>query len=120
MAAFERLRIAIIRSAVMDLRTAIRKSNRVGYKCDEQKALEKWFLSSWGQLLSGDTGEYIIEKCRKTYKTQAHKNGKQQLPEDVQKQVVEEYHSGVKTSVICAKYGISDFMLRFYLKRWDR
>lgn len=69
MAAYERLQTEIVRSAVKDLRKAIRKSKRLGFVCDEQIKLEQWFLSAWGQLLSGDNGAYIIEKCRQTYKT---------------------------------------------------
>ena len=68
MEAYERLRTEIIKAAVYDLKKAIRKSNRLGAVCDEQKKMESWFLSSWGQLLSGDNGEYIIEKCHKDYK----------------------------------------------------
>ena len=66
MEAYERLRTEIVRAVVFDLKKAIRKSNRAGAICEEQKELEKWLLSKWGQLLSGDNGEYIIERCRKT------------------------------------------------------
>ena len=34
------------------------------YANGEIIALEKFFLSGWGQLLSGNQGEIIIEKCR--------------------------------------------------------
>ena len=27
--------------------------------------IERWFLSDWGQILSLDNGELIIEKCQK-------------------------------------------------------
>ena len=63
--AYERLRVEIVRSVVRDLEKAIRKSNRQGAICEEQKSLERWLLSKWGQFLSGDNGEYIIERCRK-------------------------------------------------------
>lgn len=66
MEAYERLRTEIVRSVVKDLERAVRKSERQGAVCDEQKALEKWLRSKWGQLLSGDNGEYIIERCRQT------------------------------------------------------
>ena len=62
--AYERLRTEIVRSVVKDLEKAVRKSKRQGTICDEQKNLEMWFLSKWGQLLSEDNGEYIIERCR--------------------------------------------------------
>ena len=64
MEAYERLRTEVVRSAVKDLEKAIKKSKRQGSICNEQIALERWFLSKWGQLLSGDNGEYIIERCR--------------------------------------------------------
>ena len=71
MEAYERLRIEIVKSVVKDLKKAMRKSDRLGFVCGEQKNLEKWFLSKWGQFLCGDKGEYIIEKCLKTYKHHA-------------------------------------------------
>ena len=64
--AYNRLRAEIVRSAVKDLEKAVKKSNRQGAICAEQKSMERWFLSKWGQFLSGDNGEYIIERCRKT------------------------------------------------------
>ena len=63
--AYNRLRTEIVRSAVRDYEKAIRKSIRQGEVCEEQESLEKWFRSKWGQFLSGDNGEYIIERCRK-------------------------------------------------------
>ena len=66
MEAYERLRTEIVRSVVKDLEKAIRKSNRQGAICEEQIRLEKWLRSKWGQFLSGDNGEYIIERCRRT------------------------------------------------------
>lgn len=66
MAAYDRLRTEIVRSVVKDLKKAMRKSARLGLVCDEQKNLEKWFLSKWGQFLCEDRGEYIIEKCRQS------------------------------------------------------
>lgn len=54
--AFLNLRIAIINQAVSDW--------RYGNK-EKKQSLEKWFLSDWGQFISGDMGEIIIEKLRK-------------------------------------------------------
>ena len=62
--AYERLRIEIVRQAAKELECAVKKSKRQGHMCDEQKNLEKWFRSKWGQFLCGDNGEYIIKKCR--------------------------------------------------------
>ena len=56
---YELLRIAILSQAVKDYRKALRKK-------DEAKInyFERWFLSDWGQYLSEDIGEAIIEKCK--------------------------------------------------------
>ena len=65
--AYELLRTEIVRSAVKDLEKAVKKTERQGTMCAEQKKLERWFRSKWGQFLSGDNGEYIIERCRNTH-----------------------------------------------------
>jgi hypothetical protein len=67
--AYERLRTEIVRSAVNDLKKAIKKSKRLGYVCDEQKNMEAWFASPWGQTLCGNNGEYIVKQCRRAYKS---------------------------------------------------
>ena len=56
---YEDLRIAIVAKAVSDYRVALASDNERYIK-----PLEKFFLSSWGQFLSGDNGEYIIDRCR--------------------------------------------------------
>lgn len=114
---YERLRAEIVKSAVDDLRKAIRKSKRLGYACDEQIKLEKWFLSKWGQLLSGDNGEYIIEKCHETYKIGTHGNGKSLVPDDVQRQICADYRNRVKRKDILKKYGISEHQFYRILRR---
>lgn len=53
---FLNLRIAIINQAVADWRTGSKR---------QRIAIEKFLLSEWGQLLSNDMGEIIIEKLRK-------------------------------------------------------
>ena len=50
------LRTAIINQAVYDWH----KGNK-----QQKESLEKWFLSDWGQFISGDMGEIIVEKLRK-------------------------------------------------------
>lgn len=117
---YERLRTQIVRSAVKDYENALRKSNRLGAACKEQRELERWFLSNWGQLLSGDNGEYIIEKCRKSYKTSASKKGKQHMPAYVQKRIYEEYRNGVGYKTIVQRYGISSTTLYAIVRRWER
>lgn len=54
------LRAAILRRAVADYISAIRK--RDYYQIAK---LERFFLGAWGELLSGDHGQYIIDHCRK-------------------------------------------------------
>lgn len=49
----ENLRSAIVISAINDYRKAKEKSTK--------DYLIKWFLSDWGQLLSGNLGELIIK-----------------------------------------------------------
>ena len=120
MAAYESLRTEILRSAVKDYQKALRKSNREGAMCDEQLKMEKWFLSKWGQALSGDSGEYIIEHCRKHYKksepTPARK--RQGIPDDEQKKIYKEYIDGVGKMAILQRYKISSYTLYKIVKRW--
>ena len=118
MEAYERLRTAVVKSAVSELRKAIRKSNRIGSVCAEQKKLESWFLSPWGQMLSGDNGDFIIEKCHQTYTQKAHGNGKWQLPDEVQKSLYEDYRRGMPRRELVKKYGISYNQYEYVLRRW--
>lgn len=53
------LRAGILRRAVIDYKQALKKRD---YYNMEQ--LEGFFLSAWGELLSGGHGEYIIDHCR--------------------------------------------------------
>ena len=119
MAAYERIRTEIVKSAVNDYKNALRKSDRLRCVCEAQIALEEWFLSSWGQLLSGDNGEYIIEKCRKTYKTSVSKKGRQKIASDMQKRIYEEYKNGAMRKDIIRKYGISSETLYSIVRRWQ-
>ena len=50
------LRVAIINQAAIDYR----QGNKA-----KKDYLEKWFLSDWGQFISGDMGEVIVERLRK-------------------------------------------------------
>lgn len=47
---------AILKQAVYDLKKAIKNGNNA-----EAKALKKWFLSDYGQLLSFGKGQYYID-----------------------------------------------------------
>ena len=118
MEAYERLRVEIVKTAVLDLKSAMRKSDRLGVLCGEQVRLEKWFLSGWGQFLCEGRGEYIIEKCRKLYKRKAYRNGKPLIEEETQKAICADYESGMTSSEIFDKYMITTAQLSRILKRW--
>ena len=118
MEAYERLRAEIVKAAVFDYKKALRKSDRLGVVCGEQIKLEKWFLSKWGQMLSGDNGELIIEKCRKTYKPRAYTKKKGELPESIQRSVYDDYQRGVKYKELHKKYGISRGQLETIFRSW--
>ena len=53
---FLNLRIAIIEQAICDWYNG---------SSEQKKALEKWFVSDWGDYISGGTGKIIVEKLRK-------------------------------------------------------
>lgn len=57
---YEALAAAILQQAMKDYETAIRNNN-----FHKKLELERFFLSKFGQILSYDHGEVIIEKCRK-------------------------------------------------------
>jgi hypothetical protein len=56
---YKYLAIGILKQAATDYQTALRKND-----ADQAAYLERWFMSDYAQLLSGDTGEIIIKKCR--------------------------------------------------------
>lgn len=120
MAAYERLRTEIVKSAVNDYKNALKKSKRIGCKCKDETELEKWFLSKWGQLLSGDNGEYIIEKCRQSYSTSVCKKGKQHIPDDVQKRIYADYKRGESSKAIIQRYGVCHATLYKIVRRWEK
>lgn len=55
------LAAAIVRQVMLDLKYAIEFGDK-----GEEYALKNWLLSAYGQLLSGDQGEYIISEVYKT------------------------------------------------------
>lgn len=55
----ENLRVAILQQAIKDYISALRYNE--GAKVHK---LEKFFKSEWGELLSNNHGDYIIEKCK--------------------------------------------------------
>jgi hypothetical protein len=65
---------AIVVRAAEDYRKALKKRKK-----DKARDLEKWFLSDWGQALSGGCGELIIEKIKK----EMQQNGKRKSQKNV-------------------------------------
>ena len=100
------------------LKTAMKKSDRLGEVCNEQLQLEDWFRSKWGQLLCCDNGEYIIEKCRQTYKARTYSNGKKVMPDEKQKEICADYKRGMSFKKIRVKHGISRYQFDCIVRRW--
>ena len=117
---YERLRTEIVRAAVTDYKRALRKSRRAGYVSDEQIQLEKWFLSKWGQLLSGYNGEYIIERCRRTYRAYDRKLHASPISPEVEKKAHQDYKAGLSRDEIMEKHNITRFQYFQMLKRYGR
>lgn len=117
MEAYERLRTEIVRSAVIDLNKALRKSERMGSICNEQIAMERWFLSRWGQFLCCDQGEYIIEKCHNSYKAILRSEALTLEKED---KIHKDYKSGMSKKEMMKKHGITNFQYYKVLRRYGR
>ena len=115
---YENLRVAIVSLAVKDLKNAMRRSERLGRKSDRQKALERWFLSEWGQALSGGNGEEIIKRCEKTYTHAIAINGTTIIPKETRAAVYLEWKNGGSRKKIAEKYGISISMVANIITRW--
>ena len=66
---YDKLAVAILQQSVKDYQTALKKrdSDRIAY-------FEKWFMDDWAQLLSGDMGEAIINRCKKRVLESARPN----------------------------------------------
>ena len=111
------LRAEVVRLAIDDLKKAMRKSDRLGYVCDAQRNLEKWFLSRWGQALSDDNGERIIEMCRRTYKRGA---GERPLPisDDIARKICADYKGGMSMEKLGEKYGLTVPIVDRTLRQW--
>ena len=64
---YERVRVEIVRQAINDYEKALKRESKgkPPLAIYSVKSLEKFFLSEWGQALSGNNGKYIIEKCRR-------------------------------------------------------
>lgn len=115
---YDRLRQEILTVAVDDYKTAIRKSKRLGYKCTQEQALENFFLGEWGQLLSGDHGEYIIERCRKDHRYVPSTRGHQKLTKEKQRELIAEYLNGTSCVDLAKKYGVGTESVYRCIGRW--
>lgn len=115
---YERLRIAIVSAAVQDYKAAIRKSKKDGRKCEKEVALERFFLSGWGQFLSGDNGQLIIEKCRadRRYVPHPRSHGKMSIEKELG--VYEDFKNGMTQKEISKKYGICEATVQRCVKKW--
>lgn len=118
--AYERLRTEIVRSAVNDLKKAVRKSKREGAVCKEQRTMERWFLSEWGQMLSGDNGEYIIERCRKTYKAPCQRMKADPVPPEVEEEAYMDFKAGMLRKEILRKHNMTLYQYWQMLRRRGR
>lgn len=119
MEGYQRLRTEIVKDAVNDYHKALKKSDRIGEICREQTALEHWFLSPWGQILSGDNGELIIEKCRANYKTIPNSKAREFIPQDIQMQIYEDYKE-IGYKAVLKRYKISQKSLYAIVRRWQK
>ena len=117
MEAYERLRIEVVRSAVDDLKKALRKSDREGAVCNEQRDMERWFLSKWGQMLCGDNGEYIIERCHETYKVPYGKLRAAPMTLEVEEKAYRAYKAGMSKKKIMQKCNITTYQYLQMLRR---
>lgn len=63
---------AIVKQAMADYKAALKanKKNLI-HEC------EQFFLSAWGQTLSANHGEYIIERCRKEVEAESEEEEKE-------------------------------------------
>lgn len=120
MEAFERLRIEIVRSAVVDLKKALRKSAREGVACNEQIAMERWFLSKWGQMLCEDRGRYIIEQCHQNYKAAHGKLRAAPMTQETEEKAYRDYKAGMSKKEITLKHNITSYQYCQMLRRRGR
>jgi hypothetical protein len=118
LAGYENLRIEIIRQAVNDYMSALAVSQHNGEKCRKQIMLEKFFLSPWGQTLSGNVGEQIIEQCRRGSAIKPKRGRREIRSEEEQRRIARDYANGVTRKAILQSYRITDEQLYRYVRKW--
>ena len=69
--AYKNVRYAIVKQAIDDYKRALRRGKEA-----EIKAIERWFLSEWGEFLSDNKGAYIIEKVKSEERKKGGNNGR--------------------------------------------
>ena len=82
--------------------------------------MERWFLSPWGQMLSGDNGAYIIEKCHKTYKKPQGKLRAAPITPEVEEKAHRDYKAGMPKKEIIQKHNITEYQYFQMLRRHGR
>ena len=70
---YDNVRIAILTQAIKDYKRALKRKSTFSVR-----AYERWFLSAWGEMLSGGNGAYIIEKTKNQVIGGKRKNGRKQ------------------------------------------
>ncbi len=64
---YELLAMAVVYQAADDYRTELRRSEKEGKKTYGALALERFFLSDWGDLLCFGAGEIVLQKLQKEF-----------------------------------------------------
>jgi hypothetical protein len=118
MEGYERLRIEIVRAAVTDYKAALRRSAREGRKCDKEIALERFFLSGWGQALSGDNGQIIIDKCREDCRFVPSPKSRRKLSIETERAVCADYIKGMSIKELARKYEVATATIQRCIKQW--
>ena len=66
------------------------------------------FLGEWGQMLSGNIGEQIIEQCRRGATVRGQKGRRDAKTEKEQRRIVSDYLNGGNRTAILQQYRITD------------
>ena len=66
---YELLAMAVVNQAAEDYRRALKSSALHGGKTTDAIALERFFLSEWGDLLCFGMGDLILEKLQKEFES---------------------------------------------------
>ena len=67
MECYQELATAVIRQSIEDYEVELDHTASDGVKTEEQRILERFFLSDWGQTLSMNNGEMIIKTVKERF-----------------------------------------------------